>query len=659
MLHKKDLIPMHNLKEIFRDIRDYFAGNVTGITRDETIARNIMRLLFCKIFDEREKSGDRPVEFTRRPDEGAPELAARMQSLFERVKKQHPDIFETNEKIEVSPADLSFIVSKLEPRSILDAERDIIADAFEELIGTSFRGGEGQFFTPRNIVRMMIEVLEPDPGEMVIDPACGSGGFLAHIVRHYQQKGNGRHRIYGLDKDLFLSRLAKIYLTLLGEGEYHVFCENSLEDPRAWSPEARGEVDLESFDMVMTNPPFGAKIPVVGGLLEQYELGRHWKRRDGAWVMTDNMLDKQPPQILFIERVIQLLKQGGRAGIVLPEGIFGNPSDRYIWEYVKKHASIIGVVGLSHEAFQPSTHTKTSVLFIEKKKRSRKRIFMAIADAVGHNKNGKEIYRMNADGTFVLDDHGERIIDDDTPAITEKFSDFLHDRRISEDHLGFLMDTADINDNIYIPESYSPEIKQELSALAGTGRYAMISIGDLVRDGVIGIARGNEIGSRYYGTGPVPFVRTTDIVNWEIKIDPVKCVSEEVYLKYRDAQDVRAGDILFVNDGTFLIGRCALVTDLDEKCVIQSHLRKIRVLESARLNAYYLLYLLNRPIVQKQIGVKTFIQATLSTLGNRLLEVVLPVHLDGAEVRRITAEVEDIMQNKKSIRTRISRLIVP
>jgi type I restriction enzyme M protein len=161
----------------------------------------------------------------------------------------YSDIFDSDEFIEIEGNALSFIVSKLEDYSLLNAERDIIADAFEELIGKMFRGGEGQFFTPRNIVQMMIDILQPQEGEKIIDPACGSGGFLAHIVKYFVRTNKIQHNVYGIDKDLFLSRLAKIYLTILGENEYHIYCENSLECPKIWRQETQDKIKLNSFDL--------------------------------------------------------------------------------------------------------------------------------------------------------------------------------------------------------------------------------------------------------------------------------------------------------------------------------------------------------------------------------------------------------------------------
>lgn len=658
LIYRKDLQPIYNLKIVFREIRDYFAGNVTGISRDEKIAQNIMRILFCKIYDEKIKQKDELVDIANRPNENLNEFTSRISSVFENAKTKYADIFEKDEQIEIKDAELSYIISKLENASLLDADRDIIADAFEELIGTSFRGGEGQFFTPRNVVQMMIDILQPKEGDKIIDPACGSGGFLAHILQHLQKQKINNYYITGIDKDLFLSKLAKIYLTLLGENEYHIFCENSLEEPKKWNTQTNENIQLGSFDLILTNPPFGAKIPVIGeNLLRQYELAYFWKNGQAIWHKSNKIRAKQPPQILFIERIIQLLKDGGRAGIILPEGIFGNPSDRYIWEYIRKYASILGIVSLSQETFQPSTHTKTSVVFIEKKKQNRSKVFMAIANAIGHDKNGKEIFKIDKDGSHIYNKNGQKILDDETPEIAKKFNSFLNGGIENESHLGFSINTNEIRENIYIPENYNPEIKQELEKLEKSGKYKLVSVKQLIEKGILQIRRGNEIGSRSYGTGKIPFVRTTDIVNWEIKMNPIKAVSEKIYEKYKTSQDVQINDILFVNDGTFLIGRSFMVTRLDKKSVIQSHLRKIRVLLEDELNPYYIFYLLNIKIVKQQVEIQTFVQATLSTLGNRINELILPIHTDKTEIERISNEIKYIIDKKTEIRERSRKII--
>ena len=647
--------PVNNLKNMFREMRNYLAGNLEGITRDETMMENLVRLIFCKMHDE--KSSRQKSKFRVFSGENAESVSARIRSLFEEVKGANAGIFDENEKISMSDSAVFSFVSRIQNCLLLGADRDVVGDAFESLISTSFRGGSGQFFTPRNVAQMMIDILQPAEGEKIIDPACGSGGFLVTCYRYLVDIGASCFSIVGIDKDSFVAKLAKTYLSILSGSKPLVFNQNSLNSPKKWDSAARHCAPLGSFDVVLTNPPFGAKIPVVGNdTLSQYSLGKKWIYSAGRWIETEALHEKQPPQILFIERCLQFLRTGGRMGIVLPDGIFGNSSDRYIWEYLSRNAHIFGVVSLAQEAFQPSTHTKTSVLFLEKKnsKNRGRRVFMAVARAVGHDKNGKPLAKINRDGSVVTDKIGEAVIDDDLPEITARFIDRNRGKEGNNDRLGFWVDQ--IADHVYIPEYYNPEIISGLDTLRSSGKYDMVTIGDMLASGKIEITRGNEIGSRCYGTGNVPFVRTTDIVNWEIKIDPVKSVSEEIYRQYRRQQDIRAGDILFVSDGTFLIGRSSMVAKMDEKIIIQSHIKKIRVIDERFIDPYYLFYLLNTPIVRGQIGAKIFVQATISTLGKRLLEVALPISKDRRATNRIARKVQDVLHHREKLRTEIIRI---
>lgn len=638
-LFKEEDLNSGDIKSTFVRIRDYFAGNVTGITRDEQIAQNLMRLLFCKMFDEQHGSKVFKLGKVSSSD-------TEVSKLFERVKSLHPDLFENSELIEVEGKDLEYCVKELSAFKFLSAERDVIGDAFEEFIGTAFRGGEGQFFTPRNVVEMMVEVLDPSSSDRVIDPACGSGGFLAHTAKYLSKKDQDTSNIFGVEKDRFLAKIGKIYVTLLSGNVAKVHCENSLEEPSKWNIVTQSDVLMGSYDVVLTNPPFGAKIPVIGkDLLSQYTLAHAWLGQGSGF--SSKLLDKQSPQILFIERCMQLLKDGGRMGIVLPEGIFGNSSDKYVWEYLNGSATILGVVSLAQEAFQPSTHTKTSVLFLEKGFKKRKSIFMASAERVGHNKNGKLIYRT---------EKGKQILDDDIPEITKSVKKLLQGQRLVNSRKCFTIERSAVTDDIYIPGYYDPEIEDELNSFRSDPKYNLMSIGELLKKGVIEIRRGNEIGSDKYGTGNIPFIRTSDIVNWEIKADPIKSVSEEVYREFSRTQDVRAGDILLVSDGTFLIGRSAMLGEDDARILIQSHVKKIRVLDDSVIDPFYLFYLLNLPIFKKQVLAKVFVQATISTLGNRLYEILLPVLVDKKEQKVFSKKVSDILNRKWKIRREIAAL---
>jgi len=449
-------------------------------------------------------------------------------------------------------------------------------------------------------------------------------------------------------------------MAIVGDGHANIFCADSLY-PESWLKEMKKEIKDESFDVVLTNPPFGAKIFIEDkGILKNYKLGHEWfKQFSNEWKITNSVCN-QVPQILFIERCLQLLKSGGRMAIVLPDGIFGNPSDRYVWQFILENAKILAIVSLPPETFLPSTHTKTSILLLKKTKYNNEdyEIFMGIANKVGHDKNGKITFKMDRNGNYIFDDRGNKIIDDDLPIIASKYREFLEEEIVHHaSHFGFIVRSSDITNHIYVPSFYDPEIEQKLKEMEKTGKYRLVTIKELVEEGAISIKRGHEVGSKYYGMGDVPFVRTSDIVNWEIKIDPVKSIPEEVYEKYRKRQDIRENDILLVADGTFLIGRTAIVTSFDGKLVIQSHIRRIRCLNPEKLHPYLLLYLLNTEIVQKQIEENTFVQATISTMGERLYEIVLPVPTDKEIITKVINDISEIIKMKVEARRKMENLI--
>lgn len=674
-----ELIPAQNLKSIFKVIYYHLYTN-SNLPRAERLGGEMIRLIFCKIFDEIHNYKD--LKFKAGAEELDERVAERIKELFEKVKTEYQDVFEEDEKLLLDAKSIAYVASQLQNYSLLMTDKDAVGDAFEIFIGPALRGEKGQFFTPRNVVRLCVEILDPKPDEKVIDPACGSGGFLIialeHIWKKIEEKYNhlpegkigsiktevASKNFYGIDKEFDLAKVSKAYMAIVGDGRGGIFCADSLVGPEEWTPIQREKIKHGSFDVLLTNPPFGSKIPITSkSLLEQYELGFKWKldKKTGRWERTDKVLDKQVPQILFIERCLQLLKPGGRMAIVLPEGVFGNPTDRYIFEYIFENAKVLAIVSCPHETFQPSTHTKTSILFLEKSGNNKKdyNFFMAIAEKAGHDKNGKVIYKMNEDGDYILDQDGKPIVDDDFPIITERYKEFKSNKDMLRNysHLGFTFSFAAIKNYIVIPEYYNPDIEKELKALESTDDYELVSIQSLIDKKIISIKRGNEIGSRFYGLGDVPFVRTTDIVNWEIKIDPVKCVPEEIYNKYKRKQNVRSGDILLVNDGTFLIGRSAMVTELDTKIVIQSHIRKIRVLEPTKIDPYLLFYLLNTKIVKNQVDAKTFIQATISTLGNRLNEIILPIPKEKKVKESLANKTREIIMSKMELRKRSMEII--
>jgi len=437
LFKRKDLKPATNLKAVFKTMRNFLAANAVGITRDEVFAQQLINLIFCKIYDERFTKPDSMVTFRAGVDEGPKDVKARITTLFDLVKDKYNDVIDKADSIQLDPVSLTHIVGSLQQYALTASDRDAVGEAFETFIGPALKGPQGQFFTPRNVVKMVVDMVDPQADEKIIDPACGSGGFLVEGLRHVWRKVEERGatlgwpereidadkqkvaiaNFRGIDKDSFLSKVAKSYMAILGDGRGGVYCENSVENPRNWNRKTREAVQLGSFDVVITNPPFGKKLAIQSEeILESFDLGHRWTRDSDGTFVRGTVLDKQPPQILFIERCLDLLRDGGRMGIVLLESIFGMPKYRYVVDYINRRGRILAVVTLPEDLFQPFTHAKTCVVLIEKTPQGGPYpIFMCDVKWCGHDSRGNP--------TWTLDKKGKKVLLDEIPLVAPLYKE--------------------------------------------------------------------------------------------------------------------------------------------------------------------------------------------------------------------------------------------
>lgn len=677
-LHKrKDLTKPSNLKAVFRDIRNHLAGMTTGIARDEALAQEIIDLLFCKILDEQETAPDDTVSFRAGIGESSAAIQSRIEDLFERVKSAvFGDVFDAGDKIRLDADSLAYVVGELQTYTIMEADRDAIGDAFEVFIGPALRGSEGQFFTPRNVIEMLVRMVDPKPGESIIDPACGSGGFLiaalSHVWRELRIEGKKKnwserhlvkreteiatHNFRGIDKDAFLARVCKAYMALIGDGRGGVFCQNTLEPIEVWPEVMQQKVTPGTFDVVLTNPPFGKKIVVKGEkIISQYQLGYKWKydKSEDKWDRTDKLREKLPPQIPFLERCVQLLKPGGRIGIVLPESIFGNPSHRYIVDWLLANIRVNAIVSMPEALFKTSgkggTHTKVCVLVgTRDMTKATDILFMGEAKWCGHDSRGNPTYRKNDDGDMILLD--------EVPQIAQRYESWKRNpNKFVPDHKGFSFHHADVVKSILVPRYYNPEIDAEIKRLSK--EYSFVSLKSLIQKRAVTLATGVEVGKMAYGTGDIPFIRTSDISNWEIKADFKHGVSQSIYDEYKDKCDVQAGDIFFVKDGTYLVGSSAIVTEYDLPMLFQSHLYRIRVQKPEIIDPWLLFALLNTPIVRLQVRSKQFTQDIIDTIGKRISELAIPIPKNRSKSDKLAAECRRIIQTRVALRHEASTLV--
>lgn len=624
-------------KQAFRNIHNFLAGRFVGATRERALLDEVIKCLFCRVYLLREKNLTNEID-----DELV--LSKLYRDTFRELKVKLGDVFKNEDEIQLDPLSLKYFNNEISQIDLLNANRDPFGDLYEVFIGTGVREEEGQFFTPKNGIDLLISIVNPKSNEKIIDPACGAGGFLTSVLQFINKNSliteNLKGNLVGIDKDNYLANLAKIHIALYTLSSGYTHCGDSL----AWKGVNDSNLDVsnEGYDVVLTNPPFGKKIISTNKEIQKtYELGYIWKldKITKRYIKTTKLQKSVPPQVLFVEKCIKLLKDNGRLGIVLPESLLTSSGYSYVVQYIHDNCNLDAVMGMPEDFFKTSgkggTHTKACLVVMHKRadkvsKRSDDDFFMAEANWCGHDSRGRQIEY------------------DDLPIIRENYLSYAQNKLKNKTLLGYIVNRKQLNDNILSPRYYNPEIFNLMDKLSNT--HDIVSMGKLLLDGVIEVKTGDEIGKLAYGTGNIPFVRTSDISSWEVKLDPKHGVSEAIFEQYRYKQNVQPNDILMVKDGTYLIGTCAILTEHDANIIYQSHLYKIRVLKPEIISPFLLLAILSSQPIKDQIKSKRFTQDIIDSLGNRIYELLLPIPKTEKAKLNISKTVEKVIYDRITAR---------
>ncbi|HHT9138807.1 MAG TPA: N-6 DNA methylase [Candidatus Wunengus sp. YC60] len=421
------------------------------------VFNEVFKLIYAKLYDELEAENRPGNEIYFRKYKDPQKTYSAINDLFRKAIYKWPGTFYEQELIRLSPEHLSIVVGEMETARLFGADLSIIDEAFEYLIPEVAKGKKGQYFTPRHVIAMAVKMLNPKPEEFVLDPAAGSGGFLIgamnwvdgqYLKNVHAKQDYSKHYLYGIDFADETAKVSRALMLIAGDGRTHLFKLNSL-DPREWQGEddeklhARSELRARllkyqeyseqeenektfknfSFDIVLTNPPFAGELKDPG-LLRQYEFGK----KNGKLV---NTIERH---ILFIERVLEFVKPGGRIAIVLPQGVFNNTNMEYIRQWLFDKARILAVVGLHGNTFKPHTGTKTSVLFLQKWENESLPdypIFMVVSKQGGKDNSGEYAYKKDATGKYVYDSRGRKVLDHDLDSIADAFIKFAKEQKFS------------------------------------------------------------------------------------------------------------------------------------------------------------------------------------------------------------------------------------
>ena len=667
-LNKSDLKPFgrEELKSAFRRILGTLYAN-TNISRREKLGGEMIKLIFSKIEDEKSYL-DRVPEFRAEAGEDHESVKRRLDDLFDRVREElkQDGVFSQHDTITLDPRSAAWVVGQLERGSLLKTDTDVVGDAFEVFASPRMAGEKGEFFTPRGVIQVAVKIADPQPGDTICDPACGSGGFLIHSMKHIwsameddprwrgsprmdsDKRGIAARSLFGIDKETDLVKIAKAYMAISGDGRSNIVHENSLHRADEFVDAAKqhfvGDDSFLKFDFVLTNPPYGTKTKVLKSDSRYFRLGHSWRlnKSAGKWEQSAKSVDRDP-YVLFVERSLEMLKDGGILGIVLPETVFHAPTLGYLRQFMLEGNNLMAVVELPHNTFRPHCNAKTCLLVVQKGVRQGDRVTMATPDEMGHDHNGKEIYRP---GTSELWDDLAIVFDE------------LDRPDCPENRFTFSVPWDKFDANVLVPKYY----RGVLDAVNMPDGRIGVELGNLVDAGIIGAWDGHgSPHSVVKGRGDIPYIRVADIKNWELYRNPVSggVPLEEFERLTKNKTLPLEGDIIFVRRGSYRIGTVAMASPRDNQVLLTRELLTLRVLDADNdygITPFYLLALLSSPMVQSQVPFKVFVDTTLPNIGDRWRSLVLPIHEDAREVEEISDITETVMRRKWNAQNQIDDL---
>lgn len=429
--NKKDFSPEERVNNIIADIPERFGkipvykyikgeNDLITISREELIKKletchntvwqggklapttafdEVSKLLFCKLKDEKDNVKRGSVyKFQIGTHETHQEVYKRIDTIYQKAKQQDAEVFKGNLNLE---ADIVYkIVEHIQGICFTQTDLDTKGVAFEKFMEDFFKGKMGQFFTPRNIVQFVIKMMDIKTEDFVLDPACGSGGFLLNALDTIRKEAEAEidnpveahstwhnfaaNNLYGIEINDQIARVCKMNMIIHDDGHTNVISRSSLDDFNDIKTQHKG-FKKDHFDIIITNPPFGATIKKNGKedkYLDKFTLGKN--------------KSSQKTEILFIERCIDFLKPKiGRMGIVLPDGILTNSSLQYVRDFIMERCQILAVISLPQFAFAHyGAGVKSSLVFLRRKGNDEVLedypIFMAMAEHVGYDATGRE-----------------------------------------------------------------------------------------------------------------------------------------------------------------------------------------------------------------------------------------------------------------------------
>lgn len=620
-------------RTIISDILDKVVAHDTVVTRREDQLDQLCNLLLVKL--ENDKRGRMtptdPVFFRMR--ESPSKTAGEIRREFDELVNVYPETFTTaNDKhLRLDDETISYCVDALAGLRLLDMGVKSVSLAFQVLRSEALKQGEGQYFTPQTVIEAGVRLMDLQQSDIVIDPACGTGGFLVQSMLEMRRKFPeikdidltkwAQTHIYGIEKDAVGLKLAKAIMQIAGDGSAHCARGDSVrthkwksEFPHLVTPFANGR-----FSVVLTNPPFGKNLKVsakdcrLSGLtIAQNEDGTYRDLEIG---------------LLFLERAYDLVKDNGRIGIVLPETYFFFSNYRFVLDWIKVRLKVEVVANVPMEAFQGFCRAKTNFYVFRKYPKAqvpdnanikfRYTVPFLNPKTCGIYKDGKPRYKIDVS----TGEKSETEIDNE---LIDAVDQFTMGQKCSS---RFDVSADDVfKKGVIVPAYFDTRFNLPIERLLNTLHVPGITIGELVDRHIISVRTGHGSPGNDQRTGTVPYIKVSDIRALRMNINPTNMIPQKVAEGFwrGKTSGLEAWDILTPNRASSNIGEFAIIMPGEEQVVLTKEMFVLRVLGGGAIDPFYLFWALCLKAVREQWRRIVLMQTNREDCGDRYREIIIP-----------------------------------
>ena len=617
------------LYRAFTELLDKVVAQDGNVTRREEQLDQLCNLILLKLDSDKQGKidSDREVYFRTFATENG--TAKYIKDKFDNFIEVYPDIFvsKSDQELRFDDATIHDVVERLSKYNLIDIGADTVSIAFQVLRSAALKQEEGQYFTPKQVIQAAVKMMDVTLDDIIIAPACGTGGFLIQSLIEMKERYPNEEKeisrwaqlhIYGIDKDAIGIKLTKAIMQILNDGSAHCVRGDSVLT-HTWKVKyphlLSNQFKNGRFTKVFTNPPFGAPLKI-----------KYSDAKKSGLSIADSIDTGKDIELglAMFNRCYDLLREGGRICIVLPETYFFSPSYKYVREWVKERMKPICVANVPMDAFQGFCRAKTNLYIFEKLHEDKSNLHEDSDVVTFMNPQTCGIYKNGCD-RFVVDETGKRtdVIDN---KLLEQAIEYSQGEKKNQYDIAL---STIYKSDVLVPQYFDQSLQQPFETLKSKYHFEGISIAELMDEGIITLTNGHGSPSNDLRNGTIPYVKVSDIRNLRINVNPTNLVAIELARKFWKTEDgksnLKAWDLISPSRASSNIGEFAILLPGEEQIVLTKEVFVIRVNKNDYgYTPFYLLWALSLVETRKQWARVTLMQTNREDVGQRYKEIIIP-----------------------------------